>query len=248
MSDISAISAGRAAALRNEARFQRSQQEQTRVRQDEERRVAAQRQTRAVQDQTAIRARRVEDTVDARTQFNAERRDFDLDNLTLEDEIQGRRDFIRNSDADAARTIAQQRDADAARPRLTPQAPVTDLSVGRFAEEGPPPLPPGEPSVPALTANEILQNSQGPLASPQPLPDVGPLEPFAGIEETVSPAPADFAIQERERNTRVAERREDEASQDVVREGNLEQADNRIAQTTQADPNLPRGSIVNVLG
>ncbi|MDA0306254.1 MAG: hypothetical protein O3B76_08190 [Proteobacteria bacterium] len=248
MSDISAISAGRAAALRNEARFQRNQQEQTRVRQDEERRVAAQRQARAVQEQNALRARRVEDAIDARTQLNAERRDNELGNLTLEDEIQGRRDFIRNSDADAARLLAQQRDADAARPRLTPQAPVTDLSVGRFEDEGPPPLPPSEPSVPALTADEILQARQGPLAPPQPLPDVGPLDPFTSIEETVSPVPADFAIQERDRNTRIAERREDERSQDFVQEGNLEQANNRIAQTTQADPNLPRGSIVNVLG
>jgi len=248
MSDISAISAGRAAALRNEARFQRNQQEQTRVRQDEERRVAAQRQARAVQEQNALRARRVEDAIDARTQLNAERRDNELGNLTLEDEIQGRRDFIRNSDADAARLLAQQRDADAARPRLTPQAPVTDLSVGRFEDAGPPPLPPSEPSVPALTADEILQARQGPLAPPQPLPDVGPLDPFTSIEETVSPAPADFAIQERDRNTRIAERREDERSQDFVQEGTLEQANNRIAQTTQAAPNLPRGSIVNVLG
>ncbi len=248
MSDISAISAGRAAALRNEARFQRNQQEQTRIRLDEERRVAAQRQSRAVQEQNATRTRRVEDAIDARTQLNAERRSFDLDNLTLEEEIQGRRDFIRNSDADDARTIAQQRDADAARPRLTPQAPVTDLSVGRFEQDPPPLAPPSEPTSPQLTAQEILQNSQGLPAAPEPLPDVGPLDPFAPVEEGVALPSLDFAIQERERSLRVAERRIDARVQDISQRVSLERTDTRIAQATQADPNLPRGSIVDIVG
>jgi len=248
MSDISAISAGRAAALRNEARFQRNQQEQTRVGLDEERRVAAQRQARAVQEQNAIRTRRVEDAIDARTQLNAERRSFDLDNLAVEEDLRGRSDFIRRSDSDDARLEGQTRDADAARPRLTPQAPVTDLSVGRFEADAPPLAPPAEPTTRQLSASEILQNSQGLPAAPEPLPDVGPLDPFAPVEEGVALPSLDFVIQERERSLRVSERRIDARVQDISQRVSLERADTRIAQTTQSDPNLPRGSIVDIAG
>ena len=247
MGEISAIAAGRANALRNEARFQQTRVEQTRLAQEEDRRVAEQRQARAIQEQEAARARRLQESIDDRRLRDAERRTFDLDNLAVEDDLRDRSDFLIGQDADDARLEAEQRDADAARPPLDPREPVINLSEGRFPPEEPPPAAPNEPSIAALTADEILLARQGPPAAPEPLPDLGPLDRFPSPEEPVAPPSVALEIQERERNVRVDERREDARTQDTQQVNDLERANEQINQIAQANPNLPPGSIVNVL-
>ena len=251
MTEISAVSAGRAAFLRNDARNLRLQEERNAQRLLQDRQVELGRQSRALEDQLALDRNRSNTRRGDLNQENADRRLFDTQLLSQDIQATDRR--VQDLQDDIAEEILRARglEVERALPPLTPREPIGSLITPeeleiqrRLAEpDRPPPvgLPPLEERVPPPAPFE----SPGVAAIESPgvaaIDDIEPA-PAAGQTEELS-----FAIQERDRATRVTERLAVEVDSQVRQEIDLQLAQDRIDEAN-FDPERSRGAIVDVFG
>ena len=130
----------------------------------------------------------------------------------------------------------QDRDAPALRPPLTPRAPINvELTVEeRRAAEARLNLEAPESAFAATAPVGIFGPDGAAVFEP---PDEG----FSLTDQEV------FLLNERQRSQRLAERRDSEQNQQSRQEPRLRIAEQRIA-ATPTNPDLPRGSLVDVLG
>ncbi len=257
MTEVIGLSAARAASILSDSRQLRDQQLQRRQQLDLQHQTEVNRRNQAIQEQHALSQRRILDSrgdLRAGLDFEAERnQDHDSRVRQLADDTT---DTFRQ-DTDNALRAAGERDFLAGQPRLRPLTPVIEFSDPDDSELGAPLVPRGPVNTPLSIEDRQellgLNNFDAPdggFAS-----TTAPVGSFAEIDGTFfepdeGPSLSDqdaFQVFERERNQRLADRRDFEQTEQSRQEPALRQADERLA-TVQPNPGLPRGSIVDVIG
>lgn len=243
MAEISAITAARAAVLRNDTRNLRQQELRNSQRLQQERQDELDKKARINQEQLSIDRRRLDTRRVDLSQENANRRFFRAQLQTQDIQANDRQLQNRLDDIDDEVLRARGLDVERALPPLTPNDPVgaittpEELAILRQLAEPDRPPPVGFPPL------------EDRLAPPTPFESLG----VAAIDD-IEPAPAadpaeelTFALQERERALRVTERRTEVVDSQVRQEIDLQLAQDRIDEAG-FDPERPRGTIVDVFG
>lgn len=243
MAEISAISAARAAVLRNDTRNLRQQELRNTQRLQQERQADIDKQARNIQDQLSLDRRRLNTLGGDLSRENANRRFFSAQELSLDIQDNDRQVQDRLGDIEDELLRARGLDVEGSLPPLTPSEPVgvpitpEELEIQRQL---------AEPDRPPLVGFPPLEDR---LAPPTPFESPG----VAAIDD-FEPAPAagqteelTFAIQERERALRVTERRTEDIDSQVRQEVDLQSAQDRIDEAN-FDPERPRGTLVDIFG
>ncbi len=243
MAEISAISAARAAVLRNDTRNLRQQELRNTQRLQQERQADIDKQARNIQDQLSLDRRRLNTLGDDLSRENADRRFFSAQELSLDIQADDRLFQDRRGEIEGELLLARGLDVERSLPPLTPREPIgglitpEELEIQRqLAEPDQPPpvgLPPLDDRPPPLTPFE----APGVAA-------IDDFEPAPAADQTEEPT---FAFQERERALRITERRTEEVDSQVQQEIDLQLAQDRINEAN-FDPGRPRGTLVDLFG
>ncbi|MCH7937476.1 MAG: hypothetical protein IH994_10380 [Proteobacteria bacterium] len=245
MTEISFISAARAAILRNDTRNLRQQELRNTQRLQQLRQEDVDKQARVIQDQLSLDRRRLDTLRQDLSQESANRRFFRAQEQTRDIQANDRQVQDLRSDIRDENLRARGLDVERSLPPLTPSQPIgglitpEELEIQRQLAEPdrPPPLglPPLEDRPPPLTPFEA------------PAPGVAAIDDFEPAPAADQTEALTFALQERERTLRVNERHADEFDSQVRQEIDLQLAQDRIDEGN-FDPERPRGAIVDVFG
>lgn len=248
MAEIAFVTVGRALQVQTDAKNLRRQEERARQELELTRQAQVAQQVRTAGDLEQARRSRAQTVIDEQRTRLADQKLFDAQRESQE--VRASDERFDNLQAEISEEI------------LRAQALENDT--------GPlPPLPPGELTGIVLTPGDIeardrLNSFSEPIPAPPPDDDrqfaqgPAPLEtgvagvqpPDDGFEGAEAQAVTDalaFNLLEGERAVRLTDRRDDDLDFQVRQQIDLRTADNRIVQIP-FDPNLPRGSIVDISG
>lgn len=250
MAEITSVTVARAAVTQADARNLRERQEQERLRQDQARQAEAERKQKEIEEQLRANERELRRLQDENQVRDSDRRDLDAQDQSLAQSIADDDFAFREARVEEKLLAARDLDVERREPPLTPRAPVSteltpeEVALTRRLDE----LAVREPPEPLPAAPDRF----APLAGPDPfdpLPAgaaaVDAFELVEGVDEEPQPVP--FESLERERTERLAERRDASRDNEAQQRLDLEAADERIANA-RLNPDLPPGSIVDVLG
>ena len=243
MAEISAVSAARAAVLRNDTRNLRQQELRNTERLQLERQADLDKQARTIQNQLSFDRRQLETRRDDLNQGDVDRRFFRAQEQSREIQVNDR--LVQNLQDEIEGELLEARGLDVERslPPLTPRQPIgvvitpEELEIQRqLAEPDQPPpvgLPPLEDRLPPTTPFEPL--------------GVAAIDDFEAAPAAEQSEERIFAFQERERVLRISERRTEDINSQVQQEVDLQLAQDRIDEAS-FDPEQPRGTLVDIFG
>lgn len=248
MAEIAFVTVGRALQVQTDAKNLRRQEERARQELDLTRQAQVAQQVRTAGDLEQARRNRTQTVVDEQRTRLADQKLFDAQRESQE--VRASDERFDNLQAEISEEILRAR--------------ALEDDTGPL-----PPLPPGELTGIVLTPGDIeardrLNSFSEPIPAPPPDDDrqfaqgPAPLEtgvagvqpPDDGFEGAEAQAVTDalaFNLLEGERTVRLADRRDDDRDLQSQQQVNQRTAENRIVQIP-FDPNLPRGSIVDISG
>ena len=243
MAEITAVTAARAAALRNDTRNLRQQELRNAQRLQQERQDDLDKQARINQDQLSNDRRRIETRRDDLNREDANRRLFLAQERSLDIQANDRQFQDLRREIEDERLLARELDVEHTLPPLTPRQPIgglitpEELEIQRQLAEPDQPLPFGLPPL----------DDRPPPLTPFEAPGVAAIDDFELVPAAGQTIEADFAALERQRALRNSERRTEEIDSQVRQEVDLQLAEDRIDEAG-FDPQRLRGTLVDVFG